>query len=198
MEAMPKSAVFWDIGANIGFCAIFAAKRGVQVLAFEPAYATLAVLARNIALNGVSDRVSAYGVALADRTRLDALHMDAARTEAGHALHSFGQTGTVFGAIQDSVRQAAIGYSADDFVAQFGAPKPTHIKLDVDGIETAILAGARGLLGESIVELMVEIYDDFNPAQAQAIRLAMTQAGFVETPTAFPSGRNKLFVRAPR
>lgn len=198
LEAMPRDAVFWDIGANVGFCAIFAAKRGIRVLAFEPAYATLAALARNIALNGVSDRVSAYGVALADITRLDSLYMDAERTEAGHALHSFGQTGTVMGDITNQVRQAAIGYSADDFVAQFGALKPTHIKLDVDGIETAILAGARGVLAETVVELIVEIYDDLNSAQAQAIRTAMTTAGFVETPTAYPAGRNKLFVRSPQ
>jgi FkbM family methyltransferase len=196
LESLPRDAVFWDIGANVGFCAIFAAKRGISVLAFEPAASTLAVLTRNIELNGVSDRVRAYGVALADQTRLDVLHMAAERTEAGHALHSFGTRQTVMGAIEAGFQQAAIGYSADDFVAQFGAPAPTHIKLDVDGIETAILSGARGLLARSVQALMVEIYDDENPAQANAIRTAMAQAGFNEQATAFPAGRNKLFVRA--
>ena len=196
LEAMPKDAVFWDIGANVGFCAIFAAKRGVKVLAFEPAASTLAVLTRNIELNGVSQQVSAYGVALADATRLDVLHMAAGHTEAGHALHSFGTRDTVMGAIDGGFQQAAIGFTADDFAAQFAAPVPSHIKLDVDGIETAILAGARGLLARHVREVMVEIYDQENPAQAQAIRAALHQAGFQERATAFPTGRNKWFVRA--
>jgi FkbM family methyltransferase len=195
IDGLPESAVFWDIGANVGLYAIYAAKRGLRVLAFEPAASTLAVLTRNIALNQVSDKVAAYGVALADATRLDALYMDAARTEAGHAVHSFGTRRTVAGDIVGGFQQATIGYTADDFQRQFAAPAPTHVKLDVDGIEAAILRGAAGLLRSSVHELMVEIYDDMNPAQAKDIRDTLAGLGFTERPTTHPEGRNKLFVR---
>jgi FkbM family methyltransferase len=196
IESLPQEAIFWDIGANVGLYAIYAAKRGIPVLAFEPAASTLAVLTRNIELNQVSDKVAAYGIALSDETKLDALYMDAARTEAGHAVHSFGTRRTVAGDIEGGFQQATIGYTADAFAAQFGAPKPTHVKLDVDGIEAEILRGAAGLMRETVRELMVEIYDDMNPAQAKEIREAVANLGFVEKPTAFPEGRNKLFVKA--
>lgn len=193
IDAMPTDAVLWDIGANVGLYAIYAGKRGVRVLAFEPAASTLAVLTRNIELNAVSDRVAAYGVALSDRTGLDALYMAAGRTEAGHATHSFGTRRTVEGEIEGGFQQATIGYTADDFAASFNAPTPTHVKLDVDGIETAILKGAAGLLRTQVRELMVEVHDQLNPAQAKEIRAALAEAGFVEKPTAHPKGRNKLF-----
>jgi FkbM family methyltransferase len=196
IDSLPTDAVLWDIGANVGLYAIYAAKRGIRVLAFEPAASTLAVLTRNIELNGVSDKVSAYGVALSDQTKLDALYMDSSRTEPGHAVHSFGTRRTVAGVIEGGFQQATIGYTADGFVAQFGAPKPTHIKLDVDGIEAEILHGAAGLMRQTVQELMVEIYDDMNPAQAKDIRNALSALGFVEKPTAFPEGRNKLYARA--
>lgn len=195
VDSIPKDAVFWDIGANVGLYSIFAAKRGVRVLAFEPACSTLAVLTRNIELNGVSDKVAAYGVALADRTRLDALFMDAGRTEPGHAVHSFGTRATVAGDIVGGFQQATIGYAADDFIRQFSAPAPTHVKLDVDGIEAAILRGAQGAMTSTVRELMVEIYDEMNPQQAHEIRAVVEELGFIETPTAHPEGRNKLFVR---
>jgi FkbM family methyltransferase len=193
IDSLPADAVFWDIGANVGLYAIYAAKRGIRVLAFEPAASTLAVLTRNIALNGVSDRVAAYGIALADATKLDALYMDADRTEPGHAVHSFGTRRTVAGDIVGGFQQATIGYAADDFQRQFEAPMPTHIKLDVDGIEAAILRGAAGLLRASVRELMVEIYDDMNPNQAKDIRNTLAEFGFSERPTSHPEGRNKLF-----
>ncbi len=197
VESLPADAVLWDIGANVGLYAIFAAKRGLTVIAFEPSAATLAVLVRNIEINHVEDRVFAYGVALADQTRLDHLFMDSERTEPGHAVHSFGTRETVAGAIQGGFRQAAIGYAADAFVAQFDAPKPTHIKLDVDGIEPAILRGAEGLMRSTVREIMVEIYDAENPKNAADIRAALAALNFVERSTKNPEGRNKLFVRAP-
>jgi FkbM family methyltransferase len=194
IENLPTDAVLWDIGANVGLYAIYAAKRGVKVLAFEPAASTLAVLTRNIEINGVSDRVSAYGVALSGETKLDALYMDSARTEPGHAVHSFGTRRTVAGTIEGGFQQATIGYAADAFAAQFNAPRPTHIKLDVDGIEADILAGAKQMMGETVRELIVEIYDEMNPAQAKEIRDAVAALGFTERATGFPDGRNKVFV----
>ncbi|MFZ4121140.1 MAG: FkbM family methyltransferase [Caulobacterales bacterium] len=194
IDSLPTSAVFWDIGANVGLYAIYAAKKGHRVIAFEPAASTLAVLTRNIELNGVSDQVAAYGIALSDSTKLDSLYMDSARTEPGHAVHSFGTRRTVAGEIEGGFQQATIGYRADDFVSQFGVPAPTHIKLDVDGIEAEILSGAAILMRTKVKELMVEIYDDMNPTQAKQIRDAVSTLGFVERPTSHPEGRNKLFV----
>lgn len=192
IESLPREAVLWDIGANVGVYAIFAAKRGLRVLAFEPAASTMAVLVANIERNRVDDLVAAYPVALAEETKLGALHMARGRTEAGHSIHSFDTDETVQGVIADPFLQAAIGYSVDSFIAQFDAPAPTHIKLDVDGIEPAVLRGARDALRSSVREVMVETYAD--PTQ-DPIRALLLEAGFAEAATVNPAGRNKLFRR---
>lgn len=196
IESLPPDAVFWDIGANVGLYTIFAAKRGLRTLAFEPSAATMAVLTRNIERNAVSDTIEAYGIALADVTRLDHLYMAADHTDPGHAVHSFGTRDTVAGVIEGGFQQAAIGYSADDFVAQFNAPSATHVKLDVDGIETAILRGASNMMRATVREILVEIYDDMAAENARGIRATLAELNFIEKPTVNPDGRNKLYVRA--
>lgn len=193
IETLPKDAILWDIGANVGVYTIFAAKRGVRVLAFEPAISTMAVLMANIERNRVEHLAAAYPVALAAETKLGSLYMQRGHTEAGHSIHSFETRETVEGAIADPFLQPALGFSADDFIAQFGAPAPTHIKLDVDGIEPAILRGAQRTLRASVREVMVETYAE---AAHDPIRRLLAEAGFAETATVNAAGRNKLFRRA--
>ena len=60
IEQMPPGSVLWDIGANVGTYAIYAAQRGMHVVAFEPSAANYYVLNRNIHLNKLSTQVSAY------------------------------------------------------------------------------------------------------------------------------------------
>jgi FkbM family methyltransferase len=191
---LPAGAVLWDIGANVGVYALYAARRGLTVLAFEPSAATLFALTRNIERNGLSDRVGAYPVAFAAATRLDALHM--ANTAPGHSMHSFGTRETVEGAIEGGFSQAAIGYALDDFMATFAPPPPAYVKLDVDGIEAAILTGARTTLSAHTREVLVEIDGAAKRSGGRDIRAALTQAGFAEVEGFAPeAARNRLFRR---
>ena len=59
---MPEGSVVWDIGANVGLYSCYAAKhRGCRVFAFEPYVFNLEILARNIYLNQLSERVTIVG-----------------------------------------------------------------------------------------------------------------------------------------
>ena len=104
---------FWDIGANVGTYALYAALRpGVSVLAFEPAPASYAALCRNIEANGSGDRIEALCIALSDRTRLGSLNMSA--TNAGNSFNSFESTQDCFGRELDiRFRQAAVGFTVE-------------------------------------------------------------------------------------
>lgn len=194
IAGLPTDAVFWDIGANIGVYALFAGQRGIRTLAFEPSASTMAVLTRNIELNGLSDAVSAYPIAFAEKTGLDRLFM--AATEAGHSMHGFGTRDTVLGSIQGGFAQAAVGFSVDDFLQVFAPPAPTHVKLDVDSIEAAILRGAHNTLRTSVRQVLVEIDGATKAAGGGEIRAALAQAGFAEVEAATPAeARNRLFQR---
>jgi FkbM family methyltransferase len=153
--------VIYDIGANIGQYALYAAKRlrgRCRVLAFEPEALNYAKLNRNIVLNGLSDSITAYCMALSDRTALDVFYVRA--FSPGASLHALGSpVGQGEEAFEASHRQGMLGASLDDLVGRFALPCPNHVKIDVDGIEDRIVQGAdRTLLDPRLKSVLIEIY----------------------------------------
>lgn len=200
IDAMPANEVLWDIGANTGIYALYAAKRrGIRVLGFEPSASTYALLVRNIELNGLSGLVDAYCLAFDETTRLDYLHM--AHTEGGHSMHAFGQAESSLGRIETVFKQSVAGFTVDAFVDLFDPPPPIHILLDVDSIELAVLRGAARTLARHVRTVMVEIQGfnrGANPsAGGSPIADYLATLGFREDSAFMASGakRNVLFRR---
>ncbi len=120
------------------------------------------------------------------------------------SLSQFGKPGerSPWAEVQDqTANHGAIGFSIDDFVARFNPPFPTHVKIDVDGIELPILQGAPGLLRDPrlksvLVELNLSDPEERRQAvsliEEAGLRLA-SQGEIQETATA--RGANHLFVR---
>jgi FkbM family methyltransferase len=183
---LPDGSVLWDIGANIGLYSLLAARRGLHVLAFEPSAASFAALARNAEINRLDDRIAAYCLAFTEQTALVTLHM--ANSAAGHSMHSVETR-------EGGVRQAVPGFSVDDFIARFNAPPPDAIKLDVDGIEPAILRGAAHTLRAHVREVLVEIDGANAAAGGNGIPEILAACGFAEIPIP-GAGRNRRFVKA--
>jgi len=157
IDTFKKDDVLWDIGANVGVYSLYAAIKKLRVLAFEPSPSNYFVLSRNIEINRMDDRISAYCIAFNDGTKLDMFFME--NTELGGALNSFGEAidfqGKPFVA---SLKQAMIGFSVDDFIKQFNPPFPNHIKIDVDGIEDKIVNGSKETLADSrLKSVLVEL-----------------------------------------
>ncbi|HLI20316.1 MAG TPA: FkbM family methyltransferase [Stellaceae bacterium] len=196
IDALPDGAVLWDIGAGVGTYALYAARhRGARVLAFEPSAATYAVLCENVRRNGLSRLVDAYNLALAGESRLDHLFM--AHAEAGQSMHAFGQRDTIATRLDAPLTQAVLGLSIDDFVARFSPPPPSHVKLDVDSIEEAILKGGAQTLARHTQGILVEIDGAARAAGGKAIIDALAAAGFAEDKAFARAGdtRNVLFRR---
>jgi FkbM family methyltransferase len=181
IESFSPGDVLWDIGANVGVYSLYAAMRGMtQVLAFEPAAANYALLNRNIELNGLADHLQAFCIAFNDDTRLDALHMQ--MTEFGGSMSSFGEAIDSHGKdFTPLFRQAMVGYSVDGFMAQFQPAFPNHIKIDVDGIEDKIVAGASGVLRDPRLKSISIELDAKREAYTQSVIDAIVAAGFVLT-----------------
>ena len=90
IDGIPEGSVLWDIGANVGLYACYAAKRrNCRVFAFEPSVFNLELLARNVFLNGLTERVTLVPLPLSDGLAVSTLNMTT--TEWGGALSSFGQ-----------------------------------------------------------------------------------------------------------
>jgi FkbM family methyltransferase len=169
--------VYWDIGANVGMYALYAAiSRKVCVLAFEPSAANYFLLNRNIELNELTDWMQAYCLAFSDGTRIDTLNMQ--NTDLGGALSSFGSTVDESGrTFVPRFRQGSIGYSVDQFVERFAPLFPNHIKIDVDGIEDRIIAGAPATLRDARLRSLSIELDDGRPDYTQSVIASIEEAG---------------------
>jgi FkbM family methyltransferase len=167
-QSVRDGDVFYDIGANVGnFALIAAAITGpaTRVFAFEPAYPTYASLCENDQLNGFGDRIVPLPVVLGESARLGSLsYRD---TQAGAAMHTLDAGGGAYD-------QPVLVFALDELIRGYDLPKPTLIKLDVDGAEAAVLAGAAETLrNPELRSLLVEVEDD----QTDAVLHAVTGAG---------------------
>ena len=184
----------WDIGANIGMYSLYAALApGVTVYAFEPSALNFSLLVEHVALNRMGDQVKPLCLALGDATRIDQLHMG--EMAVGHASNALGAAQTQFREFVPAFSQAVPAITADDLCRVFGLRAPDHIKLDVDGIEDAILAGARKTL-PSVRTLVIEVEGRNAASVADAIEAPLARAGFAEDTghREKGSGRNRLYV----
>lgn len=188
----------WDIGACIGTFALYAAlDPGIKVLAFEPQAMNFGLLNEHIFLNDLSARVAAYCIALSDRQELDTLELDNLIT--GSALNSLSGTTNQFGGKPMAGSQAIPAMTVDGFRELFGLPAPDHIKLDVDGIEGAILRGAEKTLPH-VRSILVEVEGDNALHAAERIEPPLKAAGFTELAEIRDTGscRNRLYVNTQR
>lgn len=159
-EFMRPGDVFYDVGANVGVYSLVAAKYfkgAVKIFAFEPAFLNFTQLCRNVYLNNCQQAIFPLSVALSNETGIGEFNYHDLVT--GGSLHTLGAAldhkGQPFTPV---FVQKMLSYRLDDLIDEFKIERPTHIKIDVDGIEKAVLEGGPNTLADSrfrsvIVEL---------------------------------------------
>lgn len=132
-----------DVGANIGFFTILGARQLLsgRVLAIEPVAAAHERLTENVARNGVSDHVILFRGAAGAQTGEVVVNIVADREE----YSSIGdlQHPAVKGAT--SHREVVAVRTIDSLVVEHGL-QPALIKVDVEGAEGLVFAGAADTL----------------------------------------------------
>ena len=146
-------ATFFDIGANVGFMTLIAARLvgpSGRVLAFEPVPANAAAIRENVALNGI-DWVEVHETAIARSTGNASLIIS--------DVSAFSRLATVnvpTGA-RESIEVPVT--SIDEFLAGGGHPAPDVVKIDVEGAELEVIEGMRRTLAEHHPVLLCEVHD---------------------------------------
>ena len=103
-----------------------------------PESQNFALLNRNIFQNQLDDLISAYSLAVSDRTSVDQLFLSS--FQAGQSCHNFGERINYAGENFSPVyKQGCVAQSLDTLMMEFGFPLPDHIKIDVDGIEHRVI-----------------------------------------------------------
>lgn len=177
IDSFKPGSIFWDIGANIGTFSLYAAVfRGSRVTAFEPAAANYRALVTNIVTNRLDKLVRALPVAISDRCMVSDMHMR--DSDVGTALHVFGSSTDYTGAIfKPDHLQGAIGVPIDVLCETFGMESPAYIKIDVDGLERAVVAGGSRTF-RSCTSVLVEL-DLNDTTEVEEITHTMSAAGLV-------------------
>lgn len=139
LHALRPGDLFVDVGANVGVYTMLAYHTGADCIAFEPAPLAYGALARNIALNNAAARVAARQEAVGS-TR-GSLHITTGEDCTNHVAVE-GDSGTV-----------EVPVSRIDDLPRV----PLLIKIDVEGFESEVLAGAeRTLASPDLLAVIIE------------------------------------------
>jgi FkbM family methyltransferase len=176
IDSFKGDVVLWDIGANVGVYSLYAAlKQKVKVLAFEPSAFNYFMLMKNVDINSMDDRISAFCIAFNDVSTLGCLNMN--YLEVGDSCHELVEYGNKEKFSDVNLQQGVLSLSIDDFVRNFNPPFPTHIKIDVDGVEARIIKGAsKSLADPRLKSILIEI-DEKEKEDIKIIDV-LKQAGF--------------------
>jgi FkbM family methyltransferase len=148
-----KGDVVFDVGANVGFFSIIAAKLtgpSGSVVAFEPVHQNAGLIRRNASLNGMLN-VSVIEKAVAESAGTGELVL--AQYSGGAALSTATRPPDSTGSIEVDI------ISIDGVVATGEVPVPQVVKIDVEGAELAVLRGMRETLGRDRPIVICEIDD---------------------------------------
>lgn len=180
-KIFPEGGTFLDIGANIGNHSMFAAMflKAGRVVPIEPNPLAYNLLIQNVLVNrleGVVD-LSRLGVGLSDK-EAGGFAMEKRDRNLGSARMLSGE-----GSLQV--------FRGDTL---FADEYPDLIKIDVEGMEMAVLAGLEGVLSKHRPAMLVEV-DNENEA---AFREWVKEVGYDVVDTVQRYRQNKNHLLAPK
>lgn len=160
--------VFYDIGANIGAYTLYAAK------------------ARSVPVVAFEPNPFSY------RVLVHNLHLNAITDRVLPLCLAAG------GPDGNGIGLQVLAFRLDDLAAIEGIPAPTHVKIDVDGIEAAILEGAKSLLsGPGVKSVLIEMLTHDDAAQARITSL-LGECGLKPVDLPDDGSDNRLFTHVTR
>jgi FkbM family methyltransferase len=168
-----------DIGANLGEVAMHMARKtgsSGRVLAFEPIAPVRARLEQHVEQNGLGEVVSVESLALSDgEGRVTMSYATAAEPNQG-----MGSMANIANA-HTSLRIEVLTQSLDALVAARGLPRIDLIKIDVQGAEPLVLAGARETLARFSPDLVIEVSPEdlrFSGTDSRALCASVEALGY--------------------
>jgi FkbM family methyltransferase len=154
---LPVGGVFLDVGANNGVFSMLASRWvGPQgrVFSFEPSEREFHRLREHIELNRLTN-VTAIRKVVADRD--DWFHLRVARFP--HAGHNTIGVTFAYDGVRIERTECIEGVTLTTFVNDTGLSRIDLVKVDVEGAERAVLAGAQALLHHHRPSWIIEVCD---------------------------------------
>ena len=162
-----RDAVFWDVGANIGYFSLRSAAQAVSVRAFEPEPGNYEILRKNLELNRV-ENVDSHRLAVSNESRQTDLYRD---TTEGSGINSLAYDERL-----DGEPSTVDVEPIDSLVTEHEVPD--FVKLDVEGAELKVVEGAESLLEREAVRWLIEVH---SPRTGQRVDRLGQHGGDVES-----------------
>ena len=170
-EMVRPGDVVWDIGANVGLFAFAAANRAGssgQVIAVEPDLWLVNLLRRSADRIAAADaKVTVIPAAVSDSVELAKFHI-AKRARSANYLEGAGTVEA--GGTRRT--EYVVTISLDWLLERM--PAPNVLKIDVEGLEHRVLAGATKLLSAGVARIWCEV----NPVNAEEVAGILRAAGY--------------------
>jgi FkbM family methyltransferase len=177
-ERLKRGCVFYDVGANIGFYSLLAARQGAQVFAFEPDVRNAQSLEHHARLNSLDAKIEVIRSAVFSTSGFVALEpSDSARG------HGNAHVGTNTEHSNSTVKVPCT--TLDDFAREHIVPDT--IKIDVEGTESKVLEGAEELFTHYRPHLICEVHDTVNASFVDAwLKIRGYELRWLDTNNSFP------------
>lgn len=164
-----------DIGANIGIYSLYAASRGINVIAIEPDAQNYALLNLNIMLNNFGNKIMPYCIAVHNETIISKFNISS--FEWGGAMNSFDNDLDHEGNVYKPIHSHGVYGTSLDSLTESIPFMPNHLKVDVDGNEYLILLGAKKFLkNKNLKSILIEL-EDTRSDYSQSIKI-IEDSGF--------------------
>jgi FkbM family methyltransferase len=154
-ERLRRGMVFYDLGANIGFYSMLAARivgPGGRVFSFEPDSDVAGRLRRTVVQNQFENVTVVERAVWSSTCERKFVAADPSSPDHG--------TGTLMNSAESRSSTVVECVALDDFVQ--GAPPPQAIKCDVEGAEAEVLRGATNLLSTRRPWILCETHSEAN------------------------------------
>jgi FkbM family methyltransferase len=145
LHLLRRDDVFVDVGANVGVYTVLASSVEAKSISIEPIKHAFDQIMLNVHLNDICDRVDARRIGVGSRK--GTLKFTNALDTTNHVIAGEEEIAT-------SICEVGVD-TLDNVVA---AADPVLIKIDVEGFETEVIAGAKDVLAkESLLAVIMEL-----------------------------------------
>lgn len=154
----------FDLGAHFGVFSLAAAHFGGKAVAIDPSPIATRMMERQCALNGLTDRVRIIQAAVSDKSgAVDML---------SSGVFSNGYFRITQGRAKSELTRIQ-ALTIDELAQEYGVP--SHIKIDVEGQEAAVLRGGRETLSKFSPTLFLELHNEMVAAEGGDPTLALDE-----------------------
>jgi len=158
------SMFLFDVGAHFGVFSLAAAQFGGKAIAIDPSPIATRMIARQSALNRLTENIRIMQAAVSDKAGTVDMLSSGVFSD-GYFKITLGRPKSELTRIQ--------AITIDQLVNQYGAP--THIKIDVEGQEAAVLRGGRKAFEQHSPILFLELHTEMITSEGGDPTLALNE-----------------------